>query len=60
LNEALENPGARSSERRRLLETMFGDTLDGRSSGRVAAALLELALAPGNAAKRRSPNATGR
>jgi len=46
LSAALENPGARSGERRRLLETMFGDTLDGRSSGRVAAALLELASAP--------------
>ena len=43
LSNALETPGERSCERRRLLETMFGYTLDGRSSGRVASILLQLA-----------------
>ena len=43
LSKVLERPGERSGERSRLLEKMFGCTLDGRSSGRVAATLLHLA-----------------
>lgn len=44
LNKALESPKERSAERSRLLETMFGTTLDGRSSGRIASALLSLGV----------------
>jgi len=43
LHEALTNPEAASSARRRLIERMFGETLDGRSADRIAAKLVELA-----------------
>ena len=41
--ECLRNPAARSHERRMLISEMFGDTLDGCSSTRVADTLLRLA-----------------
>lgn len=40
---ALENPGARSGERTKLVDEMFGSTLDGRSGKRVSQVLLQLA-----------------
>jgi len=43
LRQSLTNPSARQLQRRLLMQRMFGDTLDGRSSERVAGALLELA-----------------
>lgn len=43
LREALANSGARRLQRRSLIQRMFGDTLDGRSSERVARVLLDLA-----------------
>ena len=39
----LTKPQAHSSERKRLIQEMFGPTLDGKSSQRVAEVLLELA-----------------
>lgn len=44
VDEALKNPSAHASERRALIEKMFGATLDGKSSERVARALLETAV----------------
>ena len=41
--ECLRNPAARTHERRMLISEMFGDTLDGCSSTRVADTLLRLA-----------------
>jgi hypothetical protein len=43
LRHALERPEERRNERRALLDRMFGGTLDGCSSSRVAEALLRLA-----------------
>ena len=40
---ALADPGARSGERRKLVNNMFGSTLDGKSGKRVAQVLLKLA-----------------
>jgi hypothetical protein len=40
LKSALARPEERSNQRRALVQTMFGNTLDGRSSTRVAEALL--------------------
>ncbi len=40
---ALAEPGARSAERSKLVEDMFGSTLDGNSGKRVAQVLLQLA-----------------
>lgn len=39
----LHEPARRRSERKRLIDAMFGDTLDGRSAQRVAETLLDLA-----------------
>ena len=41
--ESLENPAKASAERRNLIQEMFGDLLDGKSSLRVANTLLHLA-----------------
>ena len=43
LRDALTNPGVRRVQRQALMRRMFGDTLDGHSSDRVASALLQLA-----------------
>jgi len=43
LREGLTNPAARQLQRRLLMQRMFGDTLDGCSSDRVARLLIELA-----------------
>ena len=43
LREALKDPSTHSNERQALIARMFGGTLDGRSSERVAGVLLELA-----------------
>lgn len=43
LHTAFDNPGARREQRAALIRGMFGTTLDGRSSSRVAATLLQLA-----------------
>jgi hypothetical protein len=43
LREALTCPGQHKRERRALIQRMFGDSLDGRSSERVAETLLKLA-----------------
>ena len=43
LREALTNPGGRRLQRRSLMHRMFGDTLDGCSSDRIANVLLDLA-----------------
>ena len=43
LREALTIPDARRVQRRSLMQHMFGDTLDGRSSERVAKLVLDLA-----------------
>ena len=40
---ALRNPAARAAERRRLMESFFGNTLDGRCAARAADALLAIA-----------------
>jgi hypothetical protein len=45
LREALANPDARRAQRRLLMQRMFGDTLDGCSSDRIAKAVLGLASA---------------
>jgi hypothetical protein len=42
LQRAFDEPGYRADGRKRLLEQFFGDTLDGRSSHRVADALLAM------------------
>jgi hypothetical protein len=42
LRDALNSPGTRHPQRSALMKRMFGDTLDGRSSERVARALLAL------------------
>ncbi|MGH7603725.1 MAG: hypothetical protein ACRENK_06990 [Gemmatimonadaceae bacterium] len=44
LRGALTRPSMRRAKRRSLMQRMFGDTLDGRSSERVAKVLLDLAL----------------
>jgi hypothetical protein len=44
LREALGNPAVRSPQRRALMQRMFGETLDGRSSERVADVVLNLAM----------------
>jgi hypothetical protein len=43
LEESLSNPGAGSSDRKHLIEKMFGNTLDGKSANRVAEVLTNLA-----------------
>lgn len=43
IRESLEHPDARRSERKKLIEKMFGNTLDGHSSDRIAQKLIELA-----------------
>lgn len=43
LRSSLEHPAAESSERKNLISEMFGNTLDGKSSVRVADTLLQLA-----------------
>lgn len=43
LSTAFRNPGDRREQRARLIHKMFGATLDGRSSSRVASTLLDLA-----------------
>ena len=43
IRESLNDPQARSGQRKDLLTDMFGPTLDGKSAGRVADVLLELA-----------------
>ena len=43
LRSSLENPAAERSERKTLIAQMFGNTLDGKSSVRVADTLLQLA-----------------
>ncbi|QQS42012.1 MAG: hypothetical protein IPM63_03440 [Acidobacteriota bacterium] len=43
IEDALANPGLNADKRKALIGKMFGDTLDGRSSERVAEVLLELA-----------------
>lgn len=43
IKECLENPAERKTERRGLIDRMFGTLLDGSSSKRVAATLLHLA-----------------
>ena len=43
LRETISDPSTRTNERRKLIDTMFGRTLDGRSSERVADVLLKLA-----------------
>jgi hypothetical protein len=43
LIEALDNPDAGSDNRRKLINSMFGDTLDGNSGRRVVECLLNLA-----------------
>jgi hypothetical protein len=47
LREALANPAAGCLKRRALMQRMFGETLDGRSSERVADAVLSLAAQAG-------------
>jgi hypothetical protein len=47
LRDALAHPEGRRAERRALMQTMFGDTLDGRSGERVAEVLLRLATRRG-------------
>lgn len=42
---ALARPGAESERRRQFLESMFGGRLDGRSAARIAAIVVERALA---------------
>jgi hypothetical protein len=42
LRAALANPGRLAAERRALVKTFFGDTLDGRSAARVARTLADL------------------
>jgi hypothetical protein len=49
LRQALATPQARAGARRAFLAQMFGDTLDGHSSDRVAAQLLDLARVRSNA-----------
>jgi hypothetical protein len=49
LRQSLTNPSARQLQRRLLMQRMFGDTLDGCSSERVAGVLLELASKRGPA-----------
>jgi hypothetical protein len=48
LRQSLIDPTARQLQRRLLMQRMFGDTLDGRSSERVAGVLLELASKTGS------------
>lgn len=48
LTKALSEPERRKSERRALIEKMFGSTLDGNSASRVAQALLKIADAGKN------------
>lgn len=43
IKECLENPLQRENQRKALIEKMFGSTLDGKSSERVAETLLKLA-----------------
>jgi hypothetical protein len=43
IRRALERPQKHSAQRRALLEQMFGTTLDGRSSNRIAETLIKLA-----------------
>lgn len=43
LREALRRPATHAAARRGLMHRMFGETLDGRSAGRVASTLLALA-----------------
>ena len=43
LHQSLKNPAHRKKERKALIETMFGDTLDGNSAARVAHRLLRIA-----------------
>ncbi|HMJ07902.1 MAG TPA: hypothetical protein VK468_02785, partial [Pyrinomonadaceae bacterium] len=43
LQKALRHPEDRASERKDLIEEMFGSTLDGCSGARVGAKLVELA-----------------
>lgn len=43
IRSALANPGERSPQRKQLIKNMFGSTLDGRSSQRVADTLVSLA-----------------
>lgn len=49
MESAFRHPERRRRERRAMIERMFGNTLDGCSGSRVAAALLELASAAGTA-----------
>ena len=44
LNDALNDPSAGSEQRRRLIDAMFGDTLDGRPGQRAVECLLRLAV----------------
>jgi hypothetical protein len=53
VRRALDEPAQRQAERTALLDKMFGATLDGRSSDRVAAALVELAHRFGRGARHR-------
>lgn len=59
LRRALIEPGADAERRRELLERMFGGTLDGRSSDRVADRLVELAGGTSAAPRRRPASAAG-
>lgn len=43
LRSSLEHPATESAERKNLISEMFGNTLDGKSSVRVADTLLQLA-----------------
>lgn len=45
IEQALEEPARRRKERARLIEKMFGQTLDGNSAQRVAEVLLKIAAA---------------
>lgn len=48
----LERPGRRKNERADLIKRMFGSTLDGKSAGRVAQTLLNIASKQANRVKR--------
>ncbi len=48
IRNALDDPARASNNRRKLIEHMFGDTLDGSSGQRVADILLDLASRSGN------------